>query len=47
MTDETVANALERMRSAERRLAEHAVRPLPTGLSDPDPGEMLKSWPLA
>ena len=39
MTDETVANALERMRSAERRLAEHAARPLPSGLSDPDPGE--------
>ena len=39
MTDATVANALERMRSAERRLAEHAVRPLPSGLSDPDPGE--------
>ena len=39
MTDGTVANALERMRSAERRLAEHAVRPLPSALSDPDPGE--------
>ena len=39
MTDQTVAAALERMRSAERRLGEHAVRPLPTGLSDPDPGE--------
>lgn len=39
MTTETVANAVERMRSAQRRFAEHAVRPLPTGLSDPDPGE--------
>ena len=39
MTTETVSHALERIRSVERRLAEHAVRPLPTALSDPDPGE--------
>jgi threonine dehydratase len=29
----------ERMRRAERRLAEHAERPLPAGLTDPDPGK--------
>ncbi len=39
MTDETVAKALARMNAVERRLAEHAARPLPSGLSEPDPGE--------
>jgi hypothetical protein len=33
-TDALVA----RMAEAERRLAEHAAAPLPSGLSDPDPG---------
>jgi threonine dehydratase len=39
MTDETVATAMARLRAVQRRLAEHAARPLPSGLSDPDPGE--------
>jgi threonine dehydratase len=39
MTTETVETALARMGAVERRLAEHAARPLPTALSDPDPGE--------
>jgi len=38
MTSETAAIALARMAAAERRLAEHAARPLPAGLTDPDPG---------
>ena len=38
MTSQTAAVALARMAAAERRLAEHAARPLPTGLTDPDPG---------
>jgi hypothetical protein len=29
---------LERLAAVERRLAEHAGRPAPTGLTDPDPG---------
>ncbi|HEV8253106.1 MAG TPA: threonine/serine dehydratase [Candidatus Limnocylindria bacterium] len=38
MTSQTAAIALARMAAAERRLAEHAARPLPAGLTDPDPG---------
>jgi len=38
MTSQTAAIALARMGAAERRLAEHAARPLPVGLTDPDPG---------
>jgi len=38
MKSETVAAALARMRAVELRLAEHAARPLPPGLTDPDPG---------
>ncbi len=38
MTSETVTAALGRLAAVERRLAEHAARPLPPGLSDPDPG---------
>jgi len=38
MTNETVATALARMGAVGRRLSEHAARPLPSGLSDPDPG---------
>jgi threonine dehydratase len=38
MKRETVAAALARMRAVERRLAEHAARPLPRRLTDPDPG---------
>ncbi|HET6380293.1 MAG TPA: threonine/serine dehydratase [candidate division Zixibacteria bacterium] len=33
-----VERYLERMARVERRLAEHAVRPVPSRLSDPDPG---------
>jgi hypothetical protein len=29
---------VERMAAAESRLADHAARPLPSGLADPDPG---------
>ena len=29
---------LARLADAERRLAEHADAPLPSGLADPDPG---------
>jgi hypothetical protein len=29
---------VERMAAAERRLAEHAAAPVPTGLTEPDPG---------
>jgi threonine dehydratase len=38
MIDETLMTALARMGAVKRRLAEHAARPLPSGLSDPDPG---------
>jgi len=38
MTSQTAAIALARMGAAQRRLAEHAARPLPVGLTDPDPG---------
>jgi threonine dehydratase len=38
MTTDGVAVQLQRMARAERRLAEHAARPLPSGLTDPDPG---------
>jgi threonine dehydratase len=38
MTTETVATSLTRLSAVERRLAEHAARPLPPGLTDPDPG---------
>ncbi len=33
-----VEELIERMTRVERRYAEHAARPLPAGLSDPDPG---------
>lgn len=38
MTTQTVATSLTRLSAVERRLAEHAARPLPSGLTDPDPG---------
>jgi threonine dehydratase len=38
MTSEVVATSLSRLAAAQRRLAEHAARPLPPGLTDPDPG---------
>jgi len=38
MTTDTVATSLTRLNAVERRLAEHAARPLPSGLTDPDPG---------
>jgi threonine dehydratase len=38
MTNETLASARNRLDAVQRRLAEHAARPLPTGLADPDPG---------
>jgi threonine dehydratase len=38
MSNETVTAALALLAKAERRLAEHAARPLPSGLADPDPG---------
>lgn len=38
MTNETLTAALARLAAAQRRLAEHAARPLPSGLTDPDPG---------
>jgi threo-3-hydroxy-L-aspartate ammonia-lyase len=41
MTTETVATSLTRLSAVERRLAEHAARPLPSGLTDPDPGFWL------
>ena len=34
----SVDTLLGRLADAERRLAEHAAAPLPSGLSDPDPG---------
>lgn len=33
-----VDELIARLADAERRLAEHAAEPLPSGLSDPDPG---------
>jgi threonine dehydratase len=38
MTTDTVATSLARLSAVERRLAEHAARPLPSGLTDPDQG---------
>jgi threonine dehydratase len=38
MTSETLASARARLDAVQRRLAEHAARPLPSGLADPDPG---------
>ncbi len=38
MSSETVTAALTRLAAVQRRLVEHAVRPLPSGLTDPDPG---------
>lgn len=34
----SVDSLLERLAAVERRLAEHAGRPVPSGLTDPDPG---------
>jgi hypothetical protein len=34
----SVESLVGRLEEVERRLAEHAARPLPAGLSDPDPG---------
>jgi hypothetical protein len=34
----SVDDLLSRLADAERRLVEHAARPLPPGLADPDPG---------
>ena len=34
----SVDTLITRLTDAERRLAEHASQPLPSGLSDPDPG---------
>ena len=38
MSTEIVAAALQRLGAVQRRLAEHAARPLPAGLTDPDLG---------
>jgi threonine dehydratase len=38
MTNEALASARTRLHAVQRRLTEHAARPLPTGLADPDPG---------
>src|SRR5437867_11988221 len=38
MTTPQVEAYLDRLAAVQRRLAEHAARPLPTGLTDPDPG---------
>ena len=38
MSAGTASSTLERLAAAQRRLAEHAARPLPPGLTDPDPG---------
>jgi len=38
MSSEIVATALDRLGAVQRRLAEHAARPLPAALTDPDPG---------
>src|SRR5437867_12761272 len=38
MTTPQVEAYLDRLAAVERRLVEHAERPLPMGLTDPDPG---------
>jgi len=38
MSTELVAPFLSRLETVERRLVDHAARPLPAGLTDPDPG---------
>lgn len=38
MNDEIVATSLSRIAVVQRRLADHAARPVPPGLTDPDPG---------
>ncbi len=38
MSSEPVSGYPARLGAAQRRLAEHAARPLPPGLTDPDPG---------
>lgn len=38
MSAEQAAPFLSRLAAAERRLVDHAARPLPAGLTDPDPG---------
>ena len=38
MNSDAVAAALARLAAVQRRLVEHAARPLPSGLTDPDPG---------
>jgi threonine dehydratase len=38
MSTELAAPFLSRLAAAERRLVDHAARPLPAGLTDPDPG---------
>ncbi len=38
MNAEQAAPFLSRLAAAERRLVDHAARPLPAGLTDPDPG---------
>jgi len=38
MSHDRVATALARLAVLQRRLAEHAARPLPAGLTEPDPG---------
>ncbi|HYM53371.1 MAG TPA: pyridoxal-phosphate dependent enzyme, partial [Candidatus Dormibacteraeota bacterium] len=38
MKTDAIAQYLDRLARVERRLAEHAARPIPSGLTDPDPG---------
>jgi threo-3-hydroxy-L-aspartate ammonia-lyase len=38
MSTDLAADALRRLDAVQRRLVEHAARPLPNGLTDPDPG---------
>jgi threonine dehydratase len=38
MKTDAIAQYLDRLGRVERRLVEHAARPLPSGLTDPDPG---------
>jgi len=38
MSNDVVINAMKRLGAVQRRLGEHAARPLPAGLTDPDPG---------
>lgn len=38
MNGEAIATALSRLAALQRRLAEHAARPVASGLTDPDPG---------